>query len=140
MQSIPSPISFYRGAKAILFLYDITNTESIGEVHDEIQLMETIIGTHSNERDQIPMILVGTKSDLVRYNQNFQETKYQIDDLKIICEGLIGPIECSAKTSKNMDRIVHTLTTELLERDQAQNHRIHISNSSQGGRSGCQNC
>lgn len=110
--------SYYNGAQAIMVVYDITDPDSFIEVRQ--YWINEIFGYFGEEADHhIPIILVGTKLDLVdKYDDTQVIVRLQdVKDLKGKHDRLIGPIECSAQTGKNVDKVFNVLTKELFDRD-----------------------
>ena len=83
-------------------------------------------------------MLVGTKLDLVDKYDDGQVIVRPCDvlELKGKHERLIGPIQCSAKSGKHIDRVFDALTKELFDRDLAGTHRP-ILNPTFDAQDGC---
>ena len=107
-----------------MVVYDITDPDSFIEVKQ--YWINEIFGFFGEEADHhIPIMLVGTKLDLVDKYDDGQVIVRPIDvqELKGKHERLIGPIQCSAKTGRHIDRVFDALTKELFDRDLAGTHR-----------------
>ena len=97
--------NYYNGAHAIILVYDITNTESFEEIKQ--YWINEILGVFRDVIDRhIPMLLVGTRLDLVWTRMDSSQLTVSESDVKVLkgeYEYIIGPIECSAKTGKNVE-------------------------------------
>ena len=114
------PSNYYNGAQAVLVVYSITDPDSFVEVKQ--YWMDEIFGYYGEDADHhMPIILVGTKLDLVdEYNDNQVIVKpSDVSELKGKYTRLIGPIECSAKSGKGIDKVFNTLGKELFGQDLA---------------------
>lgn len=69
---------------------------------------------------RIPILLVGSKSDLIDKYDDLQirvRRKDVIEDMKHRHAHMLGPIECSSKTGKNVEKLFTELGQEILRRD-----------------------
>ena len=69
---------------------------------------------------EIPILLVGSKSDLVdRYDESQVSVRAKDvkEGLKMKHNHLMGPIECSSKTGKNVDRVFREMAEGIMQRD-----------------------
>ena len=118
--------NYYNGAHAIILVYDITNAESFEEIKQ--YWINEILGVFRDVTDRhIPLLLVGTKLDLVDRNDSSQVTVSESDvkALKGDYEHMIGPIECSAKTGKNIEKVFQTLAREIFEQQMIKCNPLH---------------
>ena len=96
---------YYRGARAAIVVYDITNSESFRKAQTWIKELE-------NQADSnICIALVGNKLDLVT-NQStravsYEEAKQYADEMGLLF------METSAKTSNSIDNVFTNITKEI---------------------------
>ena len=101
--------SYIKGAKASIILYDLTRTNIFDSIPKWITLLMT-------ENPQIPILICGSKKDLVQY-----------EDIKMIEDkwfkfassipencNIIGHILTSSKTMEGLDSIFYTLADNLI--------------------------
>jgi len=97
--------SYYRGANAIVIVYDVTNSESYQNVkqwHSEIQ-------RHGSK--DVVTLLVGNKSDLASKRiVNIEAGKELAGELGV------NFLETSAKESLNVAKTFETMTAQLIEK------------------------
>ena len=109
--------NYYNNAHAIMVVYDIMDPDSFQEVKQ--YWINEIFGVYGEEADhQMAILLVGTKQDMVDI---YDENQVIVRKRDVLClkekhERLLGPIECSAKTGKNIEVVFDTLVKELLIR------------------------
>ena len=101
--------SYIRGASGGIFMYDTTRYSSLKNLNDWLDVLNN---SSSVIEEQIPILLVGGKSDLdykraVNSDVGFETAKEN---------NLCGFIECSAKTGENVDIIFKTITREIIEK------------------------
>lgn len=100
-------------------MYDVTDLDSFTELKDSwIQAIFSYFGEDAD--DQIPIVIVGNKCDLVDSNDcsQFLVKKRDVNvQLKGKHEKILGPIECSAKSGKNVERIFEDLAKQLVTRE-----------------------
>ena len=95
--------AYYRGADAIILVYDVTNTDSMRHISD------WLIEVQRYAAPDACMLLIGNKCDL--------ETKRAVtrDKAEEFAKSLgISVIETSAKDGSNVDQAVIQLTEELM--------------------------
>ena len=101
-----------------MVMYEITEPESFIDVK---QYWMNEIFTHfdSDADNKMPIMLIGTKCDLVdRFNDEQTIVKRRdVMDLQKAHEGLLGPLECSSLTGKNVDKAFEKIADELVKRD-----------------------
>ena len=96
---------YVKGASCALFLYDITNSETLDHLPDWLQ----IIREHSGD---IPIVLIGSKLDL-------DEIRVVKEDDGILATkkyNLASFIELSSKTGENVEKAFEVITGHLMER------------------------
>ena len=98
--------SYYKGAHAVILVYSTTDRESFRNVQ-EFWLNQVHIQYGNDATDKLPVLLVGTKSDLLKKYDEQQEHVKKVDSrcMKGTTDRLLGPIHCSAKTGRNVDRV-----------------------------------
>ena len=101
-----------------MVMYDITEPESFIDV--KRYWMNEIFSHFGSDADnRMPIMLIGTKCDQVdRFNDEQTIVKRRdVMDLKKAHEGLLGPLECSSRTGKNVDKAFKKIADELVKRD-----------------------
>lgn len=110
---------YLRDANAVIIVYEITDPSSYVEVKESwIGMVCAQFGEDADQR--IPILLVGSKSDLVDKYDELQvrvRRRDVIDDIKRRHSRILGPIECSSKNGKNVEKIFMELGQEILRRD-----------------------
>ncbi len=93
------------GASAVLIIYDITNSKTVDKMESWIEIVRQKAGN-------IPIVLIGNKSDLEEYREILKE-----DGLKLTQEyNLSGFSEISTKTGENIENIFEDLSELILNR------------------------
>ena len=96
---------YVKGANGALFLYDITNKESLEHLPDWTQIVREYAG-------QIPIALIGSKSDLEKYRAVHKE-----DGKNAVHKyNLSGFLELSSKTGQNVQEAFNMITEVLFKR------------------------
>ena len=101
---------FLRGSSGGIFMFDITKFSSISNVEKWIKMFKASL---SNDRKNIPVIMVGGKCDLYfkrtisekyaeKISQKYKFFKY---------------FECSSKTGENIDMLFKFLTRSIMKFD-----------------------
>lgn len=96
---------FLKGAKGIMYIFDITREETFLELPSWIEIVRQIVGN-------VPSVLVGNKLDL---------EQYRVID-KSVAEkfareyGMLAYIETSAKTKLNLEKPFKLLLEKILVR------------------------
>ena len=139
---IPSlPTHHLRNADAVIVVYQITEPSTYVEVKD--LWLNIVFNQFGEDADQrIPILLVGSKSDLVNKYDDLQicvRSKDVREDLKCRHSQLLGPIECSSKTGKNVDKVFQVLAEEIVRRDigGSQTSGPHINMTNTAGACSC---
>jgi len=92
-----------RGAYGAIILYDVTNSKSIEQISQWIQIVK-------NNAGDIPILLVGNKLDL---KEQREISKEQIETIENE-HNLASSIEISVKTGENMEKMVSNLARMVL--------------------------
>ena len=100
---------FYKGAKGIIYVFDLTDKNSFKNLMNWKQEVENTIGT-------APCVLVGNKLDLV----DIIEKSINMNDSNILKKELnaLAYIETSAKLGTNVDEAFYRLALELVKKNQ----------------------
>ena len=125
---IPSlPTQHLRNADAVIVVYQITEPSTY--VKD--LWLNIVFNQFGEDADQkIPILLVGSKSDLVDKYDDLQirvRCRDVEEDLKHHYSQLLGPIEYSSKTGKNVDKVFQVLAEEIVHCDVKGSLPIHKS-------------
>jgi small GTP-binding protein len=95
---------FVEGSLAAFILFDLTRVNTIENVNDWIVTLETF--------GHIPIILIGTKSDLINPYESQAIDNY-ISEIKQEYENIITYIKISSKTGKNIKNAFNILIGNL---------------------------
>uniref|UniRef100_A0A336MPQ4 CSON004383 protein n=1 Tax=Culicoides sonorensis TaxID=179676 RepID=A0A336MPQ4_CULSO len=108
---------FYRGADCALIVYDITDPRTFANLDKWFEnLIENVQNTHSIDRRNIPIAIVGNRLDL----HKLREVEYSKAELW--CKRKqINYFEVSAKTGENVDTVFDYLVEECLSLDRQLN-------------------
>ena len=95
-----------KGASGAFFLFDLTRISSIDRIEEWMHLF--------TEREDKPVLLVGTKGDLVNAEE---EAKYNFftDEIKKRFSNCIGYVKTSSKTGHNIELAFNTLLKKVFE-------------------------
>ena len=99
-------VSYFRNAKGIVLVYDVTNPQTFLNLKDWIGMIEEKAGN-------IPWIIFGNKSDLMENAISEEEIASLAQDYGV--NYFIG----SAKDGVNIDEAFYNLTELMIERDQS---------------------
>jgi small GTP-binding protein len=98
--------TYVLGARGGLFMYDITNYNSIAHINDWL----TVVRKKIRVEDAFPIIAIGNKTDLSEHREVSSE-----DGIKIAkSRGLDGFIECSAKSGENIEEAFQALSRLII--------------------------
>ncbi|PIA15546.1 GTP-binding protein ypt1 [Coemansia reversa NRRL 1564] len=100
--------SYYRGAHGIIVVYDVTDSETFGNVKQWLQEIDRYASEGVNK------LLVGNKSDLER-SVDFTEANEFAESLSIPF------LETSAKNSSNVEKAFMTMAKQIKDRMGASN-------------------
>ena len=95
--------TYVRGSKAVILMHDLTRPETAEKLNNWLNLFETKDGN-------LPVILIGTKLDLVQDKKDIEQRK-NANIFKIIGERhqLIDHVFISSKTGTNMENILRPI-------------------------------
>ena len=96
--------AYVKGANGGIIMYDITNHSSFKNIPEWSFIVKENAG-------EIPIILVGGKSDLAENRKVSSEKAIQISNSL----DFNAYIECSSKTGENVEEIFETLTKLMLQ-------------------------
>ena len=101
--------SYIKGAKASIILYDLTRINTFNSIHKWITLLMA-------ENPQIPILICGSKKDLVQYEdiKKFEDKWSKFTSSIPENCNIIGHIFTSSKTMEGLDLIFHTLADNLI--------------------------
>jgi small GTP-binding protein len=98
--------SYAFGSFAGIFMYDITNYQSLKHINEWIPLFRE--GLEENKKD-IPILLVGGKADLENERVcSLEDTTDLLDQYN-----LFDGIECSSKSGKNVELVFDKVLKEI---------------------------
>ena len=99
--------AFYKGAKGIVYVFDLTDKNSFEVLMNWKLEVEGIVGL-------IPCVLVGNKVDLIdTIDRSIENNESDILKREL---GAIAYIETSAKIGTNVDKAFYDLTLELIKK------------------------
>ncbi len=99
--------SYIKGASAALILYDTTRKQTLDDVKNWVELID------SNSKDMIK-VTIGTKIDLKEQREVSKNDIIKMSK-KLNCDG--EPIGTSAKTGENVEKAFLYVATELVNRN-----------------------
>eukprot|EP01083_Nonionella_stella_P008241 23732_1 len=102
--------AYYRGARGILLIFDITNTKSFEMITDEYKQIKT---ASQQMKQKSVVMLIGSKCDLVK-DRNVSVCQAQRLANKLGC---ITYMEVSAKNNINITRCFHMLIETIQDVD-----------------------
>ena len=98
-------VQYYRGAKGIIIVYDITNAKSFEDVKKWLRSIE------ENSGDDVVTVIIGNKSDMESLRS------VSIEDAKALAkETKSGFLETSAKNNVNIDEAFILLASAILNK------------------------
>ncbi|EKE39952.1 hypothetical protein ENUP19_0052G0003 [Entamoeba nuttalli] len=96
--------TYFRNRHCILFMFDVTNSESFTHIEDWMKVFYEI----QNEDKKTLLVLVGNKNDMIA------ERQVSPEDAKDFAKSHnINYFECSAKENINIDNIIEFVIREL---------------------------
>ncbi|MHA1150212.1 MAG: Rab family GTPase [Promethearchaeota archaeon] len=100
--------SYSRGSFGGLFMYDISNLDSLNAVDKWLNIFQDGL---MRDNFKVPLLLVGGKNDLE------PERKVTIDTANLIREkyGFFDLIECSSLTGENVDKVFETIVLKIMK-------------------------
>lgn len=113
---------FYSDTQAVIIVYDITSDETLHDIDFWVREVQYYLLREIEEG--MPIMFVGNKKDLVEKCDNpgyRDEGKGSISVFRQVQEisnanGYLRPLECSAKSGANVQRIFSTIGHELVRR------------------------
>jgi small GTP-binding protein len=99
------------GASGGIFMYDISRFSSLKNIDGWIDVVHK---TPIEQRNYLPMILVGGKSDLASHGKRVVDPEFAKDYGKT--RNLFDFLECSSKTGENVEAIFEILSRKLLSK------------------------
>ena len=115
---------FYSDSQAVIIVYDITSEDTLQDVDFWVRELQYYLLQELEAG--MPVIFVGNKKDLMQKNATnsmYSEEAAkeaatvfrQVQELSH-ANGFLRPVECSAKTGENVQRIFTTVASELVRR------------------------
>ncbi len=137
---------FYSDTQAVIIVYDITSEDSLQDI--EFWVKEVQYYLLRELEDGMPAIFVGNKKDVVDkleyyhtpgYTDNSKDTTYIFRQVQEISNShsFLRPVECSAKTGENVQRIFDTIARELVRQKNVKPSRTTTKVVGPGGNSFC---
>jgi len=105
--------SFVKNADGGIFMFDLTRRFSLNHVDDWLTFFKDEM---ERTKKQIPILMVGSKLDLVQNRSVQAEEAIEIAKSR----NLQGYFECSSKTGENVDLIFKTITKLILQNNKLQ--------------------
>lgn len=114
---------FYSDTQAVVIVYDITADESLHDI--DFWVREVQYYLLRELEDGMPIMFVGNKKDLVQkrgdnpgYKDEAKESTVMFRQVQELSNsnGYLRPLECSAKSGENVQRIFNTIAHELVKR------------------------
>ena len=103
----------------MIIVYQITEPSTYVEVKESwLRMIYSQFGEDTDQR--IPILLVGSKSDLVDKYDDLQvcvTSKDVNEDLKHHHSQLLRPIKCSSKTGKNVNNVFQVLAEKIIHQN-----------------------
>ncbi len=98
---------YSRGASGGIFMFDLSRSETLERIGEWIECFKRDLPT---EKQEVPILLVGGKSDLKDQTSISQEEANRTAQRY----NLLEYIECSSKTGENVEKIFDTLVRRIL--------------------------
>lgn len=99
--------AYCRGARGGLFLYDVTNASSLEHLEEWMRII-------SEETGKIPILMVGSKADLIDQRKVSKQEAVQAAK----AQNLAGYAEVSAKTGVNVEKTFLTIVQLMMKEDE----------------------
>lgn len=97
--------AFLRGAKGVIYVFDITREETFAEIGNWLSIVEKVLG-------KVPSALVGNKKDL----EEFRIVPREIAEKFAKEHGFIGYYEVSAKNTINVEKPFLDLVSVIIRK------------------------
>ncbi len=101
--------AYAAGSFGGIFMYDITRKNTLKKYDDWVSVFKKSL---SDERDKIPILLVGGKSDL----KNIRECKDEHINAVYNSNYFFDKVECSSKIDENVEFVFKKLIDEIFRR------------------------
>lgn len=114
---------FYSDSQAVVIVYDITADDTLHDIEFWVREIQYYLLRELEEG--MPIIFVGNKKDLMQKKDRNPGYREEVKDSTVIfrqvqeisnANGYLRPVECSAKTGENVQRVFHTIARELVKR------------------------
>ena len=101
-------LTYAKGAEAGIFMFDITNYETLKHLDDWLKIINSIL----EEGEHFPIIVIGNKLDLNYKREVSPENGKRMARSR----GTNGYIECSIKTDENIEKVFEVIIRFLLSK------------------------
>ena len=109
---------YYKDSQGLFLLYDITNSDTFGNLDKWISGVRESLGDSGNESNDYIIVLLGNKLDLI--NENSEMRKVTVEEAEEKCKefDIIWGGECSVKdfTVEELENKFKTYTKEIYKR------------------------
>ena len=109
---------YYKDSQGLFLLYDITNSDTFGNLDKWISGVRESLGDGGNESNDYIIVLLGNKLDLI--NENSEMRKVTVEEAEEKCKefDIIWGGECSVKdfTVEELENKFKTYTKEIYKR------------------------
>ena len=95
-----------KGVKGAFFLFDMTRLSTLDHFEQWTKMLE--------ENDSIPILLLGTKADLIESHEREMINGY-VESLLEEFKNCFGFLEISAKTGQNVEEAFHILMKKIVQ-------------------------
>ncbi len=112
---------YYSDTKAVVFVYDITNPNSLFEAESWIKDLKLYLNEELSVG--LPILFVGNKSDeisndpdqLIAQEEGGEDNQVTLKQARVITdrEGFMRPMECSARTGEGVDKVFQRIANEV---------------------------
>ena len=118
IEQFKTSITYYsEGADGVIYLFDVSNSNSLDNLYDIIEVIREVSG-------EIPIILVGNKADLEKKREISIEDGRNIAAFK----DLTSYMEISASTGVNVPVLFDLLISNILKRKNLEKDRKLLTN------------
>jgi len=99
---------YAHGSSAGIFMFDLSRYNTLGNLEDWITFFKDGL---SNEEQNIPILMVGGKNDLVEKRSVSREDALELKNQY----NFFDYIECSSKTGENVDPLFNMIVREMMK-------------------------